>query len=447
MWSAALLVFVLEPPCYGFQQSEQFEGQHVWVEYDQGALSVAEAAEVAAAADHGWDVLESLGWPMPPGPISVRVDLDVATGRGRCITLECEGVDVPLCEIYEQAFVQGYVGWTTPHEIGHAFQYALMGHHLQSQASWSWWMEGTATWMTAYFEDEINGWVAHSSAYLENPQWTLQHSLIDLISGPRGAHMYGTSVLAFFIDEYYGGPDTILGIWRWGAERSGEPIFFPDAIDGVGLDFDAFWPHYLATLSVLDLDVGGQMEMIPAHTTLSSLPDRHTPPDAMLPEGLGVGIVHIPAELGVAGNDLHVVLEVDPAVKWHAVVARTDGIAPGSQVLQRVTGVFDPDGRASFDLTEFDGTDHAFVVVSPETVSRIPRRYTISAALVQSAPISGSSDSDSDSDGDGDADQTDERDGCGCRSHRTPPTLAVLLVLLSFARPRRGRLQRRRTRI
>ncbi|MEM6295055.1 MAG: hypothetical protein AAGA54_27540, partial [Myxococcota bacterium] len=283
-------------PCYGLSSPQQVEGQHVWVEYDEADISEATATEVAAVADDAWDYyVETFAWPAPPEPISVDADFTNDSAFGQCITVECDdGEHVPRCAVFGPAFGAGAHPNTTAHEIGHAFEYGLMGFYVDSLGSWAWWMEGTAEYM-AYKLLPVAGTRAVIETYLGNPNWTLHHTFAEFVDGTRVGHMYGTAALAMFIDEYYGGPETVRQTWEWGAAMSGQPIYFGDAIEGIGLDFDTFWPDYLAHISVVDLDVGPELVSAPARFDISALPGSGNAPDAFLPEGLGMTFARFPA--------------------------------------------------------------------------------------------------------------------------------------------------------
>ncbi|MBC8067723.1 MAG: hypothetical protein IAG13_05260, partial [Deltaproteobacteria bacterium] len=251
---AALLLAIPEP-CYGLEGPAEIEGRHVWVEYPT-SVSAAQAMRVLEAADTAWEIYaQELGWTEPPGPIAVRADPSNDMASGQCITADCDGVAVPVCHVFGPAFDGGYEEQTTAHEIGHAFQYAYMGSYFDSLASWAWWMEGSATWIEFHHAPHPRVW-SRVDDYVANPQWTLHNEFADLFEGVRGGHMYGSVVLAFFLEQYYGGPDTVRATWEWGAERSGEQIFFRDAIEGIGLSFAQVWPHYLAMMTVLDFEGG-----------------------------------------------------------------------------------------------------------------------------------------------------------------------------------------------
>lgn len=450
MLDVALFLAMIPEPCYGLEGQAQVEGEHVWVEYDDD-VSEMTAQRVTNASDAGWEhYVDVFGWPEPPGPIAVKIDLFPDDAAGQCITEMCGDEHVPRCLVFRPAVSAGTADVTAVHEVGHAFQYGLMGNYLDSLESWAWWMEGTAEYMTHTLMPNQGTWFSIDE-YIENPHWMLHHGFSEFVVGTRSTHMYGTAIVAFFMDEYYGGPTTVRETWDWGAAHSGTPIFFPDAINGIGIDFAEFWPHYLARLSVLDLEIGPNLDRIPSHTVISELPGSGAPPPDVRPEGLGVGIVRFGADLGAPDMDLLVEVTADAAVPWHGVLARVDGVEPGSSVIDYEVGEF-IDGVATLRLEGFDGSNDAFLVVSPESMERTPFDYQLAAELVPSEVEGGSSSSGGEettdigtttevgssssgqpdeTDTDGDAPAADGNSGCGCTAGSPGPaaTAGLLLVL------------------
>jgi MYXO-CTERM domain-containing protein len=232
---------------------------------------------------------------------------------------------------------------------------------------------------------------------------------------------------------------------------SGETIFFRDAIEGIGLSFAEVWPHYLATITVLDLDGGDEASALPRHSVLATLPGSGTPPQEDLPEGLGFVVFHVPAALGMAGSDLRVQIDGDASVPWHAVVARTDGVTPGSAVLDYVVATWDDAGHGELLLPAFDGSRDAFIAVSPESPAKGPFAHSISAELVPTdagdsststadttAGIDGTTAGETGSESGATTGAGDDASGCSCRSTGRPGW-ALLLPLLALGARRRRR--------
>jgi hypothetical protein len=442
MLAVVVQALLLAEPCYGFSLPEQVETEHVWLEYDDN-ISRATAEAAAEVAEEAYvDYVETFDWPPPP-PFSILADFSLDGSFGRCITLECDdGSHLPQCQVYEPAFASGSYLNTTAHEVGHAFQYGITGPFGVSLSQWAWWMEGTAEYM-AYRLLPVPGTIGVIETYLGNPQWRLHHTFSEFITGVRTGHMYGTAVLAMFIDEYYGGPDTVRELWEWGALQPEDPIFFRDAVEGIGIAFDEFWPHYMARLSVVDLSVGPDVDQIPAHLEINALPGAATPPDIYFPEGLGMAFFRIPADLGQPNTSLVVRINGDDAVRWHGVLAEVDAVTPGGSVVNYVGAQSGDDGVVELVLEGFDGAFDVMIGLSPETIEPTPFAFSIEAELEEApssdetgdAPGSGSStDAPATSDGDTDGAPSADAAAGGCTTGGPAPLWALLFVLAARRR-------------
>ena len=255
--------------------------------------------------------------------------------------------------------------------------------------------------------------------------------------------MYGTAVLAMFIDEQYGGPDTVREIWEWGAMQGEDPILFRDAVEGVGIEFDTFWPEYLAHLSVVDLSVGSQLDEIPAHLEFDGLPGAATPPEVYFPEGLGMAFFRVPASLGQPDATLVVRVLGDDAVRWHGALARVDAVTPGGHVLDFVGAQSDADGVVTLELPGFDGQHDVMVGLSPEALDPNPFAFGIEAELAFEEVTDGTStgeDPGPASTGTQDTDDGPTQDEAGsnggCRVHRNANGAWLFVWALFFAHRR-----------
>ncbi|MGH1342602.1 MAG: DUF6055 domain-containing protein [Nannocystales bacterium] len=440
-------------PCYGFSQPEQIEGEHVWVEYDEN-ISQATAQAVVDEADAAWnDYVETFNWPAPPGPFSVIADFTDDSAFGRCITVECDGIDLPRCSVYEPAFTSGNHLNTTAHELGHAFQYGITGPFGVSLSAWAWWMEGTAEYMS-YRLQPVQGTVSVVETYLGNPQWQLHHKFSEFIAGDRTGHLYGTAVLAMFIDEYYGGPDTVRETWEWGSMQGEDPIFFRDAIEGIGISFDTFWPDYMAHVSTVDLSIGAEVSQLPAHLDFDTLPGAATPPDVYFPEGLGITFFRVPKGLGQPDSDLVVRILGDESIRWQGALARVENAVPGASVEDYVGAQSGDDGVVELVLSDFDGSHDVMVALSPETISPEPFAFSIEAELT---PTEVTADTDGSSSGEPPpVSETDDTatdpgqnsppngsEGCSVGGSRNTGAGFFALFGLAFAGVRQGRVSAR----
>lgn len=375
-----------EPPCGGHVWDDRIHSEHFWVEWQPDAASAERAEKTLAVLESSRTIYaDGLGWEEPNYPILAEVvdGTESLGAAGRCITQECDGLVYPQIDLFPAAYRDGYS--TVAHELAHAFQYAYMGPFIDSMNSWIWWMEGTATWITVHSGEDNGAWASAVSHYLGVPHLRLHHGVDAFFDADRSGHMYGTAILAQFIEEHYGGPDAVRRTWELGAARTGEPIWFPDIVEEMGVEWDAFWAHYLAIVSVVDLPGADDLTRGPERAfKVTRLPDAGTSPPALTPEALGMAFVLFKKEAGSPGASLEVSFEGDSSVKWHAVLVTADGARRGSAV-RSYERLQLTNGSGSARLPEFDGSVTAVLVVSPETQAAGSFSYSWSADLVTSS--------------------------------------------------------------
>ncbi len=403
-----------EEPCQGHAWPDRLEGEHFWIEWEEDLISVSQAQSALDVLEASWEVYSGdLGWAEPPTPIVVEVyEPLVDSAAARCITEECEGVDMPRIELYPTVFGLQFQAATVAHELAHAFQYAYMGNYIDSLTSWLWWMEGCATWLTTWSGEESGDWAYSVGRYLEHGNLSLHHGADAYLDAAAGAHMYGTAALATFLDANHGGPDTLRATWEYGRQHTGEEIWFPDALEDQGLDFAQVWPHYLATLPTVALPGGSDVAAGPSpEQVVLSLPDSGEPASDRLPQTLGFSVVEIDPAAGAAAHTLAVTVEVAAGQIWHGALVTTTGTVPGSEIIDWTPLVFSENsGSASLS---FDGSAAAWLVVSPEIGDEDDEdgtSYAWSAELI--------------------ADPVEESEGCGCSAAGAAgPWLLIPLAL------------------
>lgn len=89
---------------------------------------------------------------------------------------------------------------TAAHEFFHMIHYTYYGG-----SGWEWWMEISSTWMEDVAYDEVNDYYNYLSFFFEHPEVPLNRQ--------DGAHEYGASVFAHFLEERFG-RDIIRRIWE-----------------------------------------------------------------------------------------------------------------------------------------------------------------------------------------------------------------------------------------
>jgi MYXO-CTERM domain-containing protein len=386
LWLALIAAHAAEEPCYGHAWDDRVDSDHFWVEWEPDAITEEQAVDIASYAEAARTVyVDELEWQLTERAVLYSVsDTDGPGIGGITQTLPCAGEQVPRIELFMGTYLDTTARNIAAHELAHGSQYAYMGQYLDSVASWVWWMEGVATWMATQADGNVDDWAEVSLGYLDNPHLALHHGVGGYLVQEQSHHMYGTAVLARYMEDVWGGTDTVRATWEWGAASSGEEIWFPDAVVGAGLDFDPFWTRWLATATVADLGWGDVLERGARPVrVVTRLPSSGAPAEERWPQGLGMNVVQFDREGGEDGKSLEVTFEGDPTPRWHVVLVRTEGAQPGSRVLDYVPLEVDEQGRASGWMSDFDGDVDGFLVVSPEAWTEEGFDYAWTAELAR----------------------------------------------------------------
>ncbi|MBT3220386.1 MAG: hypothetical protein HN348_14970, partial [Proteobacteria bacterium] len=217
----AAATFAADEPCYGHQWENRLEGEHFWVEWEEGVIGEPHAELLLEAVESARvTYVEEMGWPAPDPSIVVSVKIGLFGAAGACLTQTCDSGPLPLIEVYDVAYAAASPHSTATHEFGHAVQYTYMGSMTESLASWAWWMEGTAMWLQIHSDYEGRSWKWDANQYMANPQLALHHDALYLLDETTGPHMYGTMVLALYIEGRFG-EDGVRQTWETGAAYSG----------------------------------------------------------------------------------------------------------------------------------------------------------------------------------------------------------------------------------
>ncbi|HMV68095.1 MAG TPA: hypothetical protein PKA64_14705, partial [Myxococcota bacterium] len=352
-------------PCYGHTYDNRADSEHFWVEWADGAIPLGHQEVVLQAAEDARQTYKrDLGYRVTDEPIVISVQSLTASGTsGITQTRDCVGHAIPAITLDIGRWDDDAVAEVTAHEIGHVVQYAYMGSYADSVASWLWWMEGHATWLTPHATNHWGEWADIAQGYLDRAALPLQHDVFGFGDADASYHMYGT---AFVVEALaaWAGDDAVRATWEWGKDHAGSPIFFPDAIAGVGQDFDTFWADYLARLPTLDVSRPKHLGAPAAVHTANELPDSGSYDG---PGGLGAQIVWLPEFLGAHRRAAAVTFDGDPSIPWHVVLARTREGAVLDYTPLEVTS-----GHAEGTLHGFDQVD-GWIVVSPNTPDALAR--------------------------------------------------------------------------
>lgn len=359
-----------DEPCYGHSAEHRVATDQFWVEWDGDFLNEAQAAVIGDAAEHAADTYREMGWPFTTEPVVIAVTEQGTFGiSGLTRTSDCDAVPVPRIDLFLGQYDESSAVDVTSHEVAHIAEYAYMGAYNDSVDSWLWWMESTATWLTPHADGLWTGWGVTADPYLEHPELAMHHGLEGFLDENVSAHMYATTYVTETLAQY-AGDDAVRGTWEYGAAHTGTPILFADAVNGAGVDFDAYWAWHLASLPTRDIERAAYVTETAIAATAGALPDDGSGG----PGGLGVEVVRFPSNLGAKKTQLDVTFDGDPAVPWHVVLVRTTGDTVIDYVPLVVT-----DGHAEGHVSGFYRVD-GWLVVSPEAIDTAPRAYTWSAS-------------------------------------------------------------------
>jgi len=402
LFSSAFAQEICEEP----DKSNFLDGEHFWIQWDEDVGTEESASEFLTYAEEARSFyIDELDWPFTDQSILMTVESTSFSG-GLAQTLACGDNIVPSITLYATAVGKpGLI--TTKHEVAHAAQYAYMGDYLSSVNSWTWWMEGCASWMATHASDDASDWAVDVSAYLERPWLPLHQTVAAYIDDDRVGHMYGTAVLAQFIEDNYG-IDTVRQTWEVGAAYSGETIDFRDIITELGIDWEDFWRQYMATMTVVDVTHADTLASgLPAEREVTSFPASGNPAEHSRPRGLGLSGVHFGAN-ALGKGTLTVTFEGDPAVEWYAQLVVVVGPSLQGEVVE-ILPIELVDGAGEIAL-EVDGkhTEHMWLIASPQSVEDEGYDYAWSADLPQ---------------------KDEEKGGCGCSSTLVPVSSGTLLLL------------------
>lgn len=406
-----------DEPCYGHAREERLSSDHFWVEWSGSRLREERAEAMLEAAELARTTWLDLGYGFTDQPIVIEV-LDFGDGgsSGLTTTRPCGEQLVPFIQIYLGRWDTLSLVDLVTHETAHAAQYADMGAYTDSVASWAWWMEGHATWLTPHASSQWDAWARSADGYTSNIELPLQHGVEGYLATATSDHMYGTTLLVHALAELTS-PEVVRDTWTWGGPRSGQPIQFIDAIDAVTDGFVPLWTDYLTHLPTLNFKRGRSIQRPLAHIA-EELPLTATHAGA---GGLGVAIMRFPASLGDPDHSLSVQFDGGDQ-PWLVVLSAT---APNESVVERVA-FYTSDGQAEGWISSFDSD--IWLVASPLSDARDLQPFTFTAELTDRKP------------------PMDEatvylpsraefsEEGCACAHAGRPWALAALLPLLAARR-------------
>ncbi len=411
-------------------------GEHFVVEYEDG-VSVADANTFLADLEYSWSVeVDELGWRPPNGSDDYLILAEIKNERtsGAYTWFErCDGIDIPYFSTGEDSWDDPDWGATmAAHEFNHAIQ---MGYGWSNEF---WWWEATATWVEDYVYPDTEYWSYYVQGYTSNPHIALAAS--NQQDQDIFWHMYGMSILAFHLDDHFGGHDTVLGTWQDAEGVSGMySRSAEDMAEDQGLDWLEVYADFAARNAFMDYTQQRWFPDVDLEDSVDELPAAGASSNRTEPEGYGQNYIWI--EKGIGDGTLVLEFEGAAAVDWSVQLVE------GKTSVERVERTVSVDGLATLRLEDYGARD-VVLVVSPLTTNDSGRDYAWSLSLeaeaadtgdtgdTGTADDSGIADGDPD-DGDGAIDLS-EPGGCGCghTGGGAAGALAALAVGLATRRRR-----------
>ncbi len=381
-----------DEPCYGHEFDNRIDSANYWLEWESGTITEAEAGNLINAAESARLYFEQQGYPMSPHAQVIGI-YDGASLLGNAVTEYCVAFDdfVPRIQLnHTQIAFDDDGGLSTiAHEVAHTAQYSYTRTYQNGVDSWTWWLEGTATWMALGPQADTGGWKWGVSGYIADPGETLFGGILTYQTEPE--KLYGTAMIASHLEAYTDDPDIIRQTWEYAGTQNGERILWPDAIEAVDVEFTPYWQDFLAHAPTVDVEYGELLQSgPPVASSAFELPAEGTAEEA---ERLGWQVVKFSRCLSSWTDGLTVEFEGDANATWTAVLVLTEGENPGSPVVDMVPLEVGADGLGSATL-DLQDNHFAWLVASPYDVEPGSWAFSYSAASADGEPVTCSGNND-----------------------------------------------------
>ena len=413
-------------------------GEHFVVEWEEG-VDADDAQQFLDDLETSWSVeVDGLGWAPFDGSDSYLMLVEIQnkrTGGAYTTVKSCGGQYIPY-------IVSGKDSWDdpdwgasmAPHEFNHALQFGY------SYAPEFWWWEATATYMEDNVFPDINYWGDYVAGYTQNPHIALSASSQQ--DQDIFWHMYGLAIFGFYLDNYQGGPDTVLATWEDARKDHGQyNKSAHEMVDDLNVDWDTVYADWIARNTVMDYDQQRYFPEIAIHDQVRALPNDGSSDRSDEPEGYGQNYIFINGGLGT--GDLVVHFTGNDKVEWSVQLVEVE-----NSRVSRVAAMVGTNGAGDITLTGY-GDNDVYLVVSPLTADDSGYDYEWSAELISvDPPDTGSGDTanpgDPAGDGNGDGSGNDGLDlstgaGCGCTTGGSDGAAVAggLLAMGAIARRRK----------
>jgi len=288
--------------CVGNTGANSLVGDHFVVYWDNA--SQAEAEAMLEVLEYSWEtIIDDLGWREPEGTPSVKLRFHISNQNyaGAYTTVEwCAGVGyVPYMVTGSGSFSAGsWYKTMGAHEFMHASQFSYGFAH-----EFYWW-EASATWSEEYAYPSSNDWADMYQAFSYYPYIGMNAS--SQSDQAIFYHMYSMGIFATYLDEYWGGHDTVQDTWVQAASQSGTYSYWmPDVLEDMGLDFDQVWQGFMATTAFMDFRESNYYSDVRGVESYTTLPASGTEPNDAA-ESLGLNHFSFDEDLGEPGKYLQI---------------------------------------------------------------------------------------------------------------------------------------------
>ncbi len=420
--------------CHGRQGNQQLLGEHFSVEWDDAGVSESTAQFFLESLEYAWNVeVDEMGWNAPLSsddyPILAYIVDDMSYSGAFTSVSQCSSYGyVPYIVAYTGAF-----SWDTWAEDMAAHEF---NHAIQFSTSWAhefWWWEATATWVEDQVHPDNDTWSYYISGYSDNPELGMTASSQQ--DPDIFYHMYGMAIMGFHLNDHFGGAEAVKSTWDFAEENypySYYGLYFPDAIDGMGLDFQQFYVDFMATSTVMDYEQQDLFPNIDLVDSITWLPASKSSDASTEPESLGQNYVRFSSTLGQPGDELEVTFDGEQGPDWFAVLVSTED----SRVVETLLLDLDETNSGTGRITFASG--NVYLVISPMDDDAQGESYDWTNAdhwsYTWEADLVGAQQEDSGSaSGDTGDDSKQDSASCGCSSAGPAPATWLSLLAMVFA--------------
>jgi MYXO-CTERM domain-containing protein len=398
--------------CWGSFLSNRIEGAHFSVEWETGTLSQSEAESLLDELELSYAVqVDQLGWRAPEGSEQFLMPFYVVDGfsASAYTTVNyCDGRYLPYVVAYSGSFFGG-TWWMDmqTHEFNHASQWGY------GSAIEFWWWEATATYMQEYVYPSHNEWAPYITGYADQP-WVAM-SASDQQDYEIFWHMYGMAIWNFWIDENFGGVDTILAMWDYSLGQGGYyNLDQQEMLTAAGQDFPTVYKGFTAANTVMTYAEQSWFGSVRLVDDESDLPADGAPSTTERPEAFGQNYIrfNLPAPDPDKDAFEFTFTGAEPA-NWLVQIVGT-----GTSEIKTIVEIPVEGSTGVGRLENYGDYGQVFVVVSPRKDDPGSYDYSWSARAVEGEPDAPAGDTGVGAgDGTGTGDSPDvvaSASGCGC---------------------------------